>query len=239
MSAAAIAGIGLTHLRVYDQRLAPDGTHSGCAHVHAVTDEGYYVIVGEGAIELHDLEQGYRRVPLVKGDYVQFGPGTLHRSVSTSGLEVLAVIGNAGLAEHGDARIYFGRAVDDDPARFAELVALPRAHGLDGALARRDASAVAHAALLGLWEEDREAYRAELARFVACHRAAVRARVPAFRDAVREGPERFLRVVQARLERLAQPDEAPPQVEGVRHAAIEERYGMCGLLRPLVGLTPV
>ena len=221
MSAAAIAGIGLTHLRVYDQRLAPDGTHSGCAQVYAVTDEGYYVIAGEGAIELHDLEQGYRRVPLVKGDYVQFAPGTLHRSVSTGGLEVLAVIGNAGLAEHGDARIYFGRAVDDDPARFAGLVALPRTHGLDGALAWRDA------------------YRAELARFVACHREAVRDHLPAFREVVRAGPERFLQTIEARLDGLSDPGEAPPQVEGVCHAAIAERYGMCGLLRPLVGLTPV
>ena len=34
-----IAGIGLTHLTVYDQSPAPDGCHSGCPHVHAVTYE--------------------------------------------------------------------------------------------------------------------------------------------------------------------------------------------------------
>ena len=41
MQPGLIAGIGLTHLTVYDQRVAPDGLHSGCAHVHAVTDEAY------------------------------------------------------------------------------------------------------------------------------------------------------------------------------------------------------
>ena len=78
-----IAGIGLTHLSVYEQRPAPDGLSSGCAHVHALTDEAYYVVAGEGAIELHDAERGFRSVPLARGDFVQFPPGTLHRSVST------------------------------------------------------------------------------------------------------------------------------------------------------------
>ena len=43
MSSGLLAGIGLTRLRVYDQRPAPDGSLSGCAHVHAFTDEAYYV----------------------------------------------------------------------------------------------------------------------------------------------------------------------------------------------------
>jgi hypothetical protein len=32
------------HLTVYDQSPAADGCHSGCAHVHAVTDEAYFVL---------------------------------------------------------------------------------------------------------------------------------------------------------------------------------------------------
>ncbi len=59
-----IGGIGLTHLTVYDQRPAPDGRMSGSPHVHAVTDEGYYVISGKGAVELHDLTNGFRTVDL-------------------------------------------------------------------------------------------------------------------------------------------------------------------------------
>eukprot|EP01034_Spumella_vulgaris_P017876 gene17876-22812_t len=97
MSKGLLAGIGLTRLRVYEQRPAPDGTFSGCAHVHAYTDEAYYVVAGHGAIELHDVERGFRRVALQPGDFVQFAPGTLHRSVSESGLDVLALMSNSGL----------------------------------------------------------------------------------------------------------------------------------------------
>src|SRR5512137_1206054 len=62
-----ISGIGLTHLTVYDQRPAPDGRMSGSPHVHAVTDEGYYVMSGSGRVELHDLANGFRSVELAPG----------------------------------------------------------------------------------------------------------------------------------------------------------------------------
>jgi mannose-6-phosphate isomerase-like protein (cupin superfamily) len=131
-----ISGIGLTHLEVYGQRPAPDGLMSGSPHVHAVTDEGYYVLSGSGRVELHDLKDGFRSVDLLPGRYLQFPPGVLHRLVSTNHLVLLVVMGNAGLAEQGDARIYFGRAVDDDPAEYARLVGLAKAKGLEGARAQ-------------------------------------------------------------------------------------------------------
>lgn len=229
-----VGGIGLTHLKVYEQRPGPDGVMSGCAHVHAITDEAYYVLSGTGAVELHDLEHGFRSVPLHRGSYVQFPPGTLHRSVSTGGLEVLALMSNAGLAERGDARIYFGREVDGNPAEFARLVELPRTGGLDGALERRDASVRAYLRLLELWRSDRDAYRAELARFVELHRADVAARRAEFARIVDEGPGEWLRVTVERLgarvageSGRAQPDES------------ETRLGMCGTLKQFHGLTPV
>ena len=111
-----ISGIGLTELTVYDQRPAPDGLMSGSPHVHAVTDEGYYVVSGKGRVELHDLKDGFRSVDLLPGRYVQFPPGVVHRLVNADRLVLLVVMGNAGLAERGDARIYFGKKVDDDPA---------------------------------------------------------------------------------------------------------------------------
>jgi mannose-6-phosphate isomerase-like protein (cupin superfamily) len=229
-----VGGIGLTHLQVYEQRPAPDGVMSGCAHVHAITDEAYYVVSGTGAVELHDLEQGFRSVPLARGSYVQFPPGTLHRSVSTGGLEVLALMSNAGLAERGDARIYFGREVDDDPAEFERLVALPRGRGLEGALERRDASVRAYLRLLDLWRSDRAAYRAELARFVELHRASVVARRTEFEQIVREGPGQWLRVTFDRLDaRIAGESGRAQQDEA------ETKLGMCGTLRQFHGLTPV
>jgi mannose-6-phosphate isomerase-like protein (cupin superfamily) len=229
-----LGGIGLTHLQVYEQRPAPDGVMSGCAHVHAITDEAYYVIAGAGAIELNDLEHGFRTIPLAKGSYVQFPPDTLHRSISTGGLEVLALMSNAGLAERGDARIYFGRAVDENAAEFARLVALPGTAGIDGALARRDASVRAYRELIELWTTDQAAYRAELSRFIALHRAAVKEKRALFEEIVRNGPEHWLRATYDRLD---------TRIDGLSgltsEREIETRLGMCGVLKPFHGLAPV
>lgn len=237
MSGGLLAGIGLTRLHVYDQRPAPDGSHCGCAHVHAYTDEAYYVVAGRGAIELHDAERGFRRVPLQAGDFVQFGPGTLHRSVSESALDVLALMSNSGLAERGDARIYFGAAVDADPAEFERLRALPATDGLDGALARRDASVRAYMALLRLWHDNRDAYFAELQRFVELHRRQAAARRDQYASVVDEGPGRWLRQSLDRLNSAAAPSAA--DTAGVLRDESALTLGMCGLLRQLPEPVPV
>jgi hypothetical protein len=236
MDKGLLAGIGLTRLRVYDQRPAPDGSASGCAHVHAFTDEAYYVIGGRGALELHDVDRGYRRVPLQPGDFVQFGPGTLHRSVNEGGLDILALMSNAGLAERGDARIYFGPAVDADAATFERLRALPRTHGLDGALQRRDASALAYAELMHLWHSDRDAYRAELQRFVDLHHRQAAARAEQYAAVIDAGPGRWLR---HSLERLHAAAPGATAAGAAPPAQAEPLLGMCGLLRQLPDPVPV
>ena len=224
-----IGGVGLTHLEVYEQRPAPDGVMSGCAHVHALTDEAYYVIGGTGALELHDLAHGFRVAALAPGGYVQFSPGTLHRSVSTGGLEVLAIMGNAGMPERGDARIYFGRAVDEDEAEFRRLVALPRTAGLEGALERRDRSVRAYMDLLALWERDRDAYFAELKRFLDVHAAAMANRRAELAAVVRDGPLSAAQEVLSRIDALPGwlAGAETVQCEGTGEAVL----GMCGILR--------
>ena len=172
MTAALIGNVGLTLLEVYDRDAGPDGVRGGCAHVHGLTDEAYFGIGGAGAIELHDRETGFRTIPITKGTYVQFPPWTLHRSVSYDGLEVLAVMGNMGLAERGDARIFFGDAADEDPDLYATLKGLV-ADGEDGALRRRNHSAEAYGQLMRLWHDDRPAYEAALDRFFARHRQTI------------------------------------------------------------------
>ena len=230
MQPGLIAGIGLTHLTVYDQRPAPDGIHSGCAHVHAVTDEAYYVISGTGAIELHDLEHGFRNIALKAGDFVQFTPGTIHRSVTTDRMKVLAVMGNAGLAERGDARIYFGAEVDADPSRYDALRGLI-SKGLDGALERRDHSIRAYQGLMRLWETDRDAYRAELMRFNAVHARAMAPLRERFETVVQQGPAQWLAMALSRIDNL------PKGGVGAQATSIGpepgEKLGMCGLLKPL------
>lgn len=232
-----ISGIGLTELTVYDQRLAPDGLMSGSPHVHAVTDEGYYVVSGRGSVELHDLENGFRTVDLGPGRYLQFPPGTLHRLVNADRLVILVVMGNAGLAERGDARIYFGQAVDGDPAEFERLTGLAKAHGLEGALDRRDAAVRAYMGLIELWTKDRPAYYAELARFIGVHMKAAARQVSTFGRAVESGPMAWGQRFRKRLENLPRASEEAGPV--IHVPAGEPTLGMCGLLRPVTGFTPV
>ena len=232
-----ISGIGLTHLTVYDQRPAPDGLMSGSPHVHAVTDEGYYVMSGRGRVELHDLKQGFRSVDLTPGRYIQFPPGVVHRLVNTDRLVLLVVMGNAGLAERGDARIYFGKAVDDDPAEFARLVGLAKAKGIEGALDRRDAAIRAYISLLELWTKDRNAYDNELARFIGVHMKAAAGLRKGFSEAVEAGPVAWGERFRKRLENLPLGRE---ELSPVLHLPPEEpTLGMCGVLRPVTKLEAV
>jgi len=232
-----ISGIGLTELTVYDQRPAPDGRMSGSPHVHAVTDEGYYVMKGKGRVELHDLESGFRTVDLLPGRYVQFPPGTLHRLVNDDHLVILVVMGNAGLAERGDARIYFGKAVDDDPDEFARLAGLAKSKGLEGALDRRDAAIRAYARLLDLWAKDRTAYFAELGRFIGIHMKAAARLAVDFSGAVEAGPVAWGQRFRKRVESLpGGAGEGPP----ILHIPSETTtLGMCGVLRPVTGFEAV
>jgi len=229
-----ISGIGLTHLTVYDQRPAPDGLMSGSPHVHAVTDEGYYVISGRGRVELHDLKDGFRPVELSPGRYIQFPPGVVHRLVNTDHLVLLVVMGNAGLAERGDARIYFGKAVDESPAEFARLVGLAKAKGLEGALDRRDAAIRAYVGLLELWAKDRTAYDRELERFIGVHMKAAAGLRKGFSEAVEAGPVAWGERFRRRLENLPLGSE---EHAAVLHLPAEEpTLGMCGILRPVTKL---
>lgn len=237
MPTDVLGGVGLTYLKVYEDRRAPDGQHSGCAHVHAVTDEAYYTISGEGFLELHDVTNGFQRVQLVPGAFVQFTPGTIHRVVSTGSLETMVVIGNAGLAEKGDARIYFGPAIDADPDEYRRLAALPKTNGRAGALERRDASVTGYMALMALRETDTEAYRAEIKRFVRLHfREMVSAR-DRFASIVEAGPMRWARTVSQRIETL--PEGIAPAETLIAPRTGEPVLGMCGTLRPVAGLHPL
>lgn len=230
-----IGGIGLTEVTVYSQRPAPDGTFSGCPHVHAVVDEAYYVLRGSGRVEFHDLTSGFRVVELRVGDYLHFPPLVMHRLVSTENLVILGIMSSAGLAERGEARIYFGKEVDTDPKRFAELMSLPTSHGLAGALDRRDAAVRAYQSLMTLWHDDRTKYDAELRRFFDVHRRAMIERSGEFLSQVEHGPLAWAEETKRRIETLRDPMRSLPDV--FRNAAgSESAFGMCGTLRPMLHL---
>lgn len=234
-----IGGIGLTEVHVYAQRPAPDGLFSGCPHVHAVTDEAYFVLQGSGAVEFHDLDNGYRKLPLEIGQYVHFPPLVMHRLISDGDLVILGMMGNAGLAERGEARIYFGREVDENPARFEELQTLPKRLGLDGALERRDEAVRAYQHLMNLWATNRLLYRGELERFFEVHQRAMSKIADTLLEQVKNGPLAWGELTRARIERLRESPAAPPRVPVVamnRRTDGESALGMCGVLRPILSL---
>lgn len=212
-----VGGLGLTLLDVYDGRPAPDGMLSGCPHVHAVTTEAYFVVAGSGHVDLHDVANGFRTLPLMPYRFVQFGPGTLHRIVAADHLRVLALMSDAGFAERGDARIYFGPEVDDDTERFEKFKALPKTGGLDGALERRDHAVEAYVELLALWRADRDAYYHELRRFHALHRGAM-----GLTEDAPEAVSTSVRVWDGAI--------APAPAPAARRGTV---LGMCGWLSPL------
>ena len=239
MSVPLIGGIGLTRVRVYAQRLGPDGCHGGSPHIHAITEEAYYVTAGRGWVELHDETHGYRRVRLEPGTYVDFEPCVLHRLVNEEGLEVLGMMGNAGLAEAGDARIYFGAEVDADPARYAENWGLAKRDGLAGALERRDRAVAAYRGLLHAWETDRPAYFAELARFVRATLAAASEpeRKTRFAQHIDAGPLAAGGRTQTRLARL--PLSASLRTTRVQVETATPALGMCGELFTVLSPQPI
>jgi mannose-6-phosphate isomerase-like protein (cupin superfamily) len=234
MPLGLIGGIGLSEVNVYSQRAAPDGTFSGCPHVHAITDEAYYVLGGTGKVEFHDLDRGYQSVKLQMGNYLHFPPLVLHRLISDGDLVILGMMGNVGLAERGEARIYFGEEVDADAAKFAELMGLPQKLGLEGALQRRDISVGAYQKLMRLWNDEREAYFSELRRFFDKHVEAVASKKKEFLEQVKEGPVAWAGETERRITALPKSSENNHGI--YRSPKPSQAWGMCGVLRPILSL---
>ena len=126
-----------------------------------------------------------------------------------------------GLAERGDARIYFGQEADEDPDLHATLRGLV-ADGAAGALRRRDRSAEAYAQLMRQWHEDRPAYEAALDRFFSHHRQTIES-TPALAAWQAKGGAQGAATV-ASVGRW--------QADGA-----EEAFGMCGMLRQVENLS--
>ena len=128
------AGIGLTHLQVYDQ-IAPDGLIGGSPHFHTCSSEIYCVLAGRGNVELL-WSGGYRKIALEPKKVVYFRPGVIHRLENPdSKLEILVIMQNGGLPERGDFVLTFPEAVLKDPEAY-KLAA--QAADVPSAIRRRD-----------------------------------------------------------------------------------------------------
>ncbi len=225
--------VAVSHLRVYDTE-APDGLVGGSPHLHTACSEAYAVVAGRGAVQTLSGD-GFAEVPLEPGAFVWFTPGTVHRLVNHGGLEILVIMGNAGLPEAGDMVLTFPDRVLADPDAYAQAATLPEGEitttGSGGAArARRDLAVEGFVEL-------RAAVEAEgpgaLERFH--HRAAalVKPRLDVWRTVVADGPEAEVERTRSFLDALAVGDPSHLGASSVhRHdpPPDERRMGCCGTL---------
>src|SRR5580698_2712350 len=118
--------VGVSHLRVYDSE-GPDGLRGGTPHLHTACTEAYAVVAGHGSVETLSSD-GWSSVPLARGAFVWFTPGTVHRLINTDGaLEIFVIMQNSGLPEAGDLVCTFPAAILEDSEQYRAAAELPAA----------------------------------------------------------------------------------------------------------------
>lgn len=229
--------VGLSHLRVYDS-IAPDGLRGGSAHLHTTCTEAYAVVAGTGSVQTLGGD-GYAEVPLEPGAFVWFTPGTIHRLVNGGGLEILVLMGNAGLPEAGDLVLSFPDEVMADPRAYAAAAVLPADEATTegtgaAARARRDLATVGFAAL-------RDAVLAQgptgLEPFHERAAALVADRVAGWREVWEDGPLAAALRTGEHLDALARGDVshlARSSVHRLPPPTDVRRMGCCGTLGTIV-----
>jgi mannose-6-phosphate isomerase-like protein (cupin superfamily) len=226
-----LGGISISRLRVYDGR-SPDGLAGGSPHMHLACQEAYYVLAGEGVVETLDLTDGYRRTEVRAGDALHFDPGVVHRLVNESALEILVLMQNSGLPEHGDAVFTFPPGDLSDAATYARFASI---QVVDDAMARRDRAVRGFMLLRDGFERSPEVGRALLEAFHGRAAALVEHAIPRWCEIVAAGPAAAVDRTLARLAALV--DGRPIDFGDGQVVALErapERLGMCGRLNPLL-----
>lgn len=225
--------VGVSHLRVYDTT-APDGLVGGSPHLHTACTEAYAVVAGSGTVQTLS-GAGWAEVPLEPGAFVWFTPGTVHRLVNHGDLEILVVMGNAGLPEAGDLVLTFPDEVLADAGSYAAAAALPQEAsttnaGDEAARRRRDLAVQGFVELRAAVEG---AGPAGLRPFHERAAALVAPRVEAWRRVWQEGPVAAVERTGEHLAALAHGSAAHLAESGVHRLPPpdeERRYGCCGTL---------
>ena len=112
------ASIGV-RVKVYDSE-APDGKISGTPHVHLLCTELYFVLAGNGAVELLD-GNGFHTVNLNPFDLLFFTPGTIHRLLNPNRNLELLVVEQGGFPEYGDSMICVPDEYLSDPMQYEAI----------------------------------------------------------------------------------------------------------------------
>lgn len=227
-------GTGVTRINVYTWD-AVDGQCGGSPHLHTATTEGYVVVAGRGRVQTLSAA-GFEEHALSPGTVLWFSPGTVHRLINDDGaLEIVAVMGNSGLPENGDAVLTFPDEYLSDREKYRAAAALPAS----GSVAEREAAVVARRDLamegfLRLREQlEAEGPQAldQLHRYAA---QLVRDKVERWRTLVQNGPLAQARQSLDHLDRLETGDGSHLRQAEVRSAAptsSDPVYGMCGRLQ--------
>ncbi|MBE0010303.1 MULTISPECIES: cupin domain-containing protein [unclassified Arthrobacter] len=237
-------GTGVTRLNVYSWD-SPDGLCGGSPHLHTASSEGYIVVAGQGRVQTLSAE-GYAEHPLVPGTVLWFTPGTVHRLVNDDGaLDIVVVMGNAGLPEHGDAVFTFPDEVLADPEKYRAAATLPSGAGsaeMEAAVrARRDLALEGYTGLVDRLNRGDQGALRELHEHAA---SLVADKTGHWRSLVEAGPLAQANQTLATINQLASGDASPLASATVRGAApvsTEPLYGMCGRLqtwdlKPATGL---
>ncbi|MFJ7751687.1 cupin domain-containing protein [Arthrobacter sp. NPDC097144] len=227
-------GTGVTRINVYTWD-AVDGQCGGSPHLHTATTESYVVVAGRGRVQTLS-STGFDEHPLAPGTVLWFTPGTVHRLINDDGaLEIVAVMGNSGLPENGDAVLTFPDRYLNDPETYRRAAALP-SEGTAAAreaavVARRDLAMEGFLALRSRLETEGPQALDHLHRQAA---ALVQDKVATWTALVRNGPLAQAQQSLEQLERLAVGDGTHLSRAVVRSAAptsSDPVYGMCGRLQ--------
>ena len=225
------AGIGLTHIKVYDLP-QPDGVVAGTAHIHSVCSEMYYVLAGRGQIELLSVG-GLQVMDLEPHKLVLFRPGVIHRCLNPDrNLEILAITQNGGLPDRGDSVISFPNEVLDSPASYAAAV---RATNQADAICRRDLAAQGFDALKAAMLRSKTDGIEALRKFYRAACKLISPKVDGFEWVLKSGPQAELKDALDAVDflRVGRTD----HFENARTAEIfpmndPAKPGMCGELHP-------
>lgn len=233
-SAGFPGGTGVTRINVYTWD-AVDGQCGGSPHLHTATTESYVVVGGRGRVQTLS-SAGFEEHPLAPGTVLWFTPGTVHRLLNDDGgLEIVAVMGNSGLPENGDAVLTFPESYLADPDSYRRAATLPAEGGAAAreaaVIARRDLAMEGFLALRARVEAEGPRALDGLYRHAA---ALVQDKVDTWAALVRNGPLAQAEQSLEQLEGLAQADGTHLHNAVVRSAAptsADPVYGMCGYLQ--------
>ncbi len=223
------AGIGLTHIKVYDTP-GPDGNVSGGAHVHLVCAETYFVLRGTGQLETLSMG-GVQTEDLLPNKAVFFRPGTFHRIFNPNrDLEILAIMQSGALPERSDFVMAFPPEILSNPQAYATAL---RATNREEALRRRDLSLAGYLPIKEAFARSMDEGRAALRKFYHAARTLIAPKVDGFEWVLKVGAQAEMKTALDACDFLKAG--RVDYLENSRHAGIypmdqPTRYGMTGEL---------